>query len=111
MNLFPLVQEAAEKPVKVKSSLLRTWLCHSMLVVFDLGMDLVEVGVGSVLPSRDLDRDKPLFREVVPQDVGRIRETLQNKNGNTYCYSFQAKALSRIFRKLLIPRKVFETKL
>ena len=50
-----------------------------MLVVFDLGMDLVEVGVSRVLPSRDLDRDKPLFREVVPQDVGRIRETLQNK--------------------------------
>ena len=54
-----------------------------MLVVFDLGMDLVEVGVGRVLPSRDLDRDKPLFREVVPQDVGRVRETLQNKKGNT----------------------------
>ena len=74
--------------MKVKSSLLRTWLCHSMLVVSDLGMDLVEVGVSRVLPSRDLDRDKPLFREVVPQDVGRIRETLQNKNGNTYGYSF-----------------------
>ena len=65
--------------MRVKSSLLRTWLRHSMLVVFDLGMDLVEVGVGRVLPSRDLDRDKPLFREVVPQDVGRIRETLENK--------------------------------
>ena len=50
-----------------------------MLVMFDLGMDLVEVGVGRILPSRDLDRDEPLFREVVPQDVGRIRETLQNK--------------------------------
>ena len=50
-----------------------------MLVMFDLGMDLVEVGVGSILPSRDLDGDEPLLREVVPQDVGRVSETLQKK--------------------------------
>ena len=50
-----------------------------MLVVFDLRMDLVEVGVSSVLPSRDLDGDEPLLGEVVPQDVGRVNETLQKK--------------------------------
>ena len=79
MNLFSLVQEAVEKSVRVRSSLLHTWLCHSMLVMFNLGMDLVEVGVGRVLPSRYLDRDKPFFREVVPQDVGRVRETLRTR--------------------------------
>ena len=50
--------------------------------MFDLGMNLVEVGVGSVLPSRDPDRDEPLLGEVVSQDVGRVRETLQKKKGN-----------------------------
>ena len=45
--------------------------------MFDLGMNLVEVGVGSVLPSRDPDRDEPLLGEVVSQDVGRVRETLE----------------------------------
>ena len=53
-----------------------------MLVILDLGYELLEVGIGSVLPSSNPDGDEPLLGEVVPQDVGRVRETLQKKKGD-----------------------------
>ena len=51
-------------------------LGHSMLVVFDLGVDLVVGGVCGILTTRYPDVDQPLLVEVVTKNMGGIRKQL-----------------------------------
>ena len=51
-------------------------LGYSILVVLDGRVNLVEVRVSGILPSRDADGDKPPLIQVVTQNMSHIRETL-----------------------------------
>ena len=53
-----------------------TWLGHSMFVLLDLRVDLVEGGVCGILTARYPDVDQPLLVEVVTKNVGWIRKQL-----------------------------------
>lgn len=54
-----------------------TRLGHSVLVLLDLRVDLVEGGVCGVLTARYPDVDQPLLVEVVTKNMGGIRKQLQ----------------------------------
>ena len=54
-----------------------TRLGHSMLVLLDLRVDLVEGGVCGILTARYPNVDQPLLVEVVTKNMGGIRKQLQ----------------------------------
>ena len=55
---------------------LHTWLGYSVFVMLDFGMGPIEGGIGRVLSPRDANGDEALFVQVVPQNVGGVREAL-----------------------------------
>ena len=57
-------------------TLLHTWLGYSVFVMLDLGVCLIEGRISRVLSPRDMNGDKALFVQVVPQNVGGVREAL-----------------------------------
>ena len=56
-----------------------TWLNTTILVLLDLGVDLVKSGVSRVLTTRNTRRDIVILMKVVSQRVSWVRIALRDK--------------------------------
>ena len=64
---------------KVFFSVQLTWLNTTILVLLDLGVDLVKSGVSRVLATRNTRRDIVVLMKVVPQCVSWVRIALRER--------------------------------